>query len=345
MRTALSDTRCISPVPDIIIPKTISTSNPNATSDFRSCPTEVAVPLVIDTTQIQTRIRTDSGVVMSSDSSPEPQLKVDEINLSSEATSVSCQTFVTGANDDIANEITSSKREGGQLPDPVTNLRYSARLADLLCHGLLDTKKIYEMYCERNPLAGEEEKTECSTANSSLGNYEPSMEAPAEVDIKPPAASKNKNERLIALLDMYEKQDMLSKDFADDMASKVKDSSVGNANLEIFPTELFGFKKRKKRHSRSLNETKIHQRAALSATPSVNEVTSSCSNVKYSCDTTIENENRLDGNRASRAITEVPDVTVVDGGSFMPKDLCSTRVLTSRVLTAPSRATYTTTYI
>ena len=47
----------------------------------------------------------------------------------------------------------------------------------------------------------------------------------------------------------------------------------------------------------------------------------------------------------SRAITEIPEVTVVGGGSFVPKDLCSTGILTSRVLTAPSRATYTTAYI
>lgn len=52
-----------------------------------------------------------------------------------------------------------------------------------------------------------------------------------------------------------------------------------------------------------------------------------------------------DDDRASRAITEIPEVTVIGGGSFVPKDLCSTGILTSRVLTAPSRATYTTAYI
>ncbi|XP_033333747.2 uncharacterized protein LOC117224742 isoform X1 [Megalopta genalis] len=63
--------------------------------------------------------------------------------------------------------------------------------------------------------------------------------------------------------------------------------------------------------------------------------------------TVSEDEHRLDdgGDDASRAITEIPEVTVVGGGSFVPKDLCSTRILTSRVLTAPSRATYTTAYI
>lgn len=52
-----------------------------------------------------------------------------------------------------------------------------------------------------------------------------------------------------------------------------------------------------------------------------------------------------DDDGTSRAITEIPEVTVVGGGSFVPKDLCSTGILTSRVLTAPSRATYTTAYI
>ncbi|XP_012345543.1 uncharacterized protein LOC100865646 [Apis florea] len=53
----------------------------------------------------------------------------------------------------------------------------------------------------------------------------------------------------------------------------------------------------------------------------------------------------VDGDETSRAITEIPEVAVVGGGSFVPKDLCSTGILTSRVLTAPSRATYTTAYI
>ncbi|XP_017794513.1 PREDICTED: serine-rich adhesin for platelets isoform X1 [Habropoda laboriosa] len=63
--------------------------------------------------------------------------------------------------------------------------------------------------------------------------------------------------------------------------------------------------------------------------------------------TVSEDKDRLDGDvdETSRAITEIPEVTVVGGGSFVPKDLCSTGILTSRVLTAPSRATYTTAYI
>lgn len=57
-----------------------------------------------------------------------------------------------------------------------------------------------------------------------------------------------------------------------------------------------------------------------------------------------DDDGRVD-DETSRAITEIPEVTVVGGGSFVPKDLCSTGILTSRVLTAPSRATYTTAYI
>nr|XP_034184238.1 uncharacterized protein LOC117606194 isoform X4 [Osmia lignaria] len=62
--------------------------------------------------------------------------------------------------------------------------------------------------------------------------------------------------------------------------------------------------------------------------------------------TVSEDDDRLDNEDTCRAITEIPEVTVVGGGSsFVPKDLCSTGILTSRVLTAPSRATYTTAYI
>lgn len=63
-------------------------------------------------------------------------------------------------------------------------------------------------------------------------------------------------------------------------------------------------------------------------------------------DITSEDENSCaNDDRTSRSITEVPDVAVVYGGSIVPKDLCSTRPLTSRTQTAPSRATYTTAYI
>jgi len=57
------------------------------------------------------------------------------------------------------------------------------------------------------------------------------------------------------------------------------------------------------------------------------------------------NESCPNGDHMNRAITELPEVTVIGGGSIMPKDLCSTGPLTSRTKTAPSRATYTTTYI
>lgn len=49
--------------------------------------------------------------------------------------------------------------------------------------------------------------------------------------------------------------------------------------------------------------------------------------------------------RTNRAITDVPDVVVIDSGPIVPKDLCSMKTLTSRTQTAPSRAIYETTYI
>ncbi|XP_063991648.1 uncharacterized protein LOC135170066 isoform X2 [Diachasmimorpha longicaudata] len=49
--------------------------------------------------------------------------------------------------------------------------------------------------------------------------------------------------------------------------------------------------------------------------------------------------------RRKRGLSDIPDVVFVTGEPLVPKDLCSTRILTSRVLTAPSRATYTTAYI
>lgn len=62
-------------------------------------------------------------------------------------------------------------------------------------------------------------------------------------------------------------------------------------------------------------------------------------------DRTLNADESCPNDKHSRAITEVPEVTVVGGGSIMPRDLCSTGPLTSRTKTAPSRATYTTAYI
>ncbi|EFN83896.1 uncharacterized protein LOC105183769 [Harpegnathos saltator] len=350
VRTALSDTRCLSPVPDTLTADTTSTpiSTSVATSVFRSsCSAEVASPLVIETTL--TRNRTDSGVVVSSDSSPEPQtmaMKTDKLDQTPEAISASCQPVLGSANDETAARC-NTENPGVTRADPVTNLVYSARLANLLYYGLLDTKAIYEMYCERNPLVGEEKKTTTNVAQADDDLFTEIFAESTEVDL--PAASRNGHEAGIAPLNSLEEQNGSSKKSSGDTASKAEGSSTEGSpsSLESFSATLFGLKKRRKKsHSkRSSNESdklgKIRQRDAVLG----DRIMSSCSNAKHSCDRMNGNRFVVDDSRASRAIVDVPDVAVVDGGSFVPKDLCSTRILTSRVLTAPSRATYTTAYI
>ncbi|KAF7397292.1 hypothetical protein HZH68_008514 [Vespula germanica] len=67
---------------------------------------------------------------------------------------------------------------------------------------------------------------------------------------------------------------------------------------------------------------------------------------KRETETKSEEEEEPRRSPRDRLVEIIPEVTVVDGGSFVPKDLCSgAGILTSRVLTAPSRATYTTAYI
>lgn len=79
--------------------------------------------------------------------------------------------------------------------------------------------------------------------------------------------------------------------------------------------------------------------------PRENTKVSPCSSGS-NCDTANEDEDCFPtDSRTGRVITDVPDVVVISGGSIVPKDLCSTRTLTSRTQTAPSRATYTTAYI
>lgn len=61
----------------------------------------------------------------------------------------------------------------------------------------------------------------------------------------------------------------------------------------------------------------------------------------------IGNNNNISTSRSleENGVAEVPEIVVVAGKSVVPKHLCSTRILTSRVLTAPSRTTCTTAYI
>ncbi|XP_014474751.1 PREDICTED: uncharacterized protein LOC106744461 [Dinoponera quadriceps] len=348
VRTALNDTRCLSPVPDTTITNATSssTSKSVAASAFRPYPAEVAAPLVIETAQTRIRNRLDSGVVVSSDSSPEPRLKVDNIgHQPSNATSASCQP--TKASDDTENDENSrckSENHKPRRPDPITNITYSARLVDLLCYGLLDTKQIYEMYCERNPLVGEEKKTDTVQTEDDLF-----AEITAEAEAESSAASnRNGAEVEIAPSDSFKKQNS-SKDSSSNATSKAEGSSSTEdaSTFDDFSATLFGLKKRRKKgHSKkSSSGTDMPGKFCQQDAVLDDEITNSCSNARHSRDTMNGDENRFDENRASRAIAEVPDVAVVDGGSFVPKDLCSTRILTSRVLTAPSRATYTTAYI
>lgn len=356
VRTALNDTRYISPVssdPVIANPTSV------ATSVLRPRSAEVAAPLVNETTQ--TRDRTDSGVVMSSDSSPEPQLKVDSTD--PETNSASPQqpvtTAVTGASDDVARDIVTARCNSGdrKRPEPVANIVYSARLADLLCYGLLDTKAIYDMYYRQtNPLVDEEEEQEAKKKTTNAFTDDDlfaEIVAEVEADLLSTASRKKAT---IAPFNCPKEEDGSPKDSSSsDTAHKAEGSTRDtNSPLEVaqdeslFSVRLLDLKKRRKKgHSKKSSNGKIRQRGAALE----NEITSSRSDRHDGRDTMNGNGNPFDGSpfdvsrAASRAIVEVPDVAVLDGGSFVPKDLCSTRALTSRVLTAPSRATYTTAYI
>lgn len=345
MRTALNDTRYISPVSDTVIANVVSTSKSVATSVLCPCSEEVAAPLVTETTQTQTRNRIDSGVVVSSDSSPEPQLKVDNIDSSSETNPSSSQSVVTSTDDGIAKNETVRNKDRTSTLSSLTNMLHSSQLIVLRSYGLLDTKSYYEMKSQ----IGDERIT--STADLLAD-----MAAAKQANRLKTANGNNEGETGIAPLNNLKEQNGSSKDSSSDTADKAEGSSPSEdtSSLDSFSATLFGLKKRRKKgHSKKPStETdkpgKIRQRDVVLE----NEIADSCLKAKHSRDTTNDDESRTDGNpfdenrlSASRAIAEVPDVAVLDGGSFVPTDLCSTRVLTSRVLTAPSRATYTTAYI
>ncbi|OAD61759.1 hypothetical protein WN48_08462 [Eufriesea mexicana] len=111
-----------------------------------------------------------------------------------------------------------------------------------------------------------------------------------------------------------------------------------------------GSKKSRKKKSSSLSKRSFSEADKIAPSTTLERKESGTRDVRRTVSEDAD-RSRLDGgdddadDETSRAITEVPEVIVVGGGSFVPKDLCSTGILTSRVLTAPSRATYTTAYI
>ncbi|XP_020291780.1 uncharacterized protein LOC109858691 isoform X2 [Pseudomyrmex gracilis] len=153
---------------------------------------------------------------------------------------------------------------------------------------------------------------------------------------------------------LKQQEDSTDKQKPNDVASKEKNSIDHVTRLPGMcdvRTQRGSFKKpRRKKNNlkRSFSETDKSDKNLRQDTRVLNEriPVRPLSLAETGRDMTSEDENSCaNDDHTSRSITEVPDVAVVYGGSIVPKDLCSTRPLTSRTQTAPSRATYTTAYI
>jgi len=144
---------------------------------------------------------------------------------------------------------------------------------------------------------------------------------------------------------LEEQKDLLDKltDFGSKMELNHPDHNFWQKVCKFYNQQGSFKKPRQKKRNRRLfsdSDEDSHQDTKILA-----DMVPLCSS-ESKCDTANEDEDCFpNDDRTSRAITDVPDVVVIGGGSIVPKDLCSTRTLTSRTQTAPSRATYTTAYI
>ncbi|XP_011694239.1 PREDICTED: uncharacterized protein LOC105453756 [Wasmannia auropunctata] len=255
-------------------------------------------------------------------------------------TSLSCQTVVTCTNDGAANAV------------GIGSLNKMETICEILSVLELDNyfvpfgQKARDVDTARNdgrvkpPTMTEEEKKRLLTASS-----EELTELFAMYEAKVSSITGKDGAKDLGCFQVLEEQ----KDLPDKLSKTEQSVNRSDSHSfwqRMFHTQRGSFKKprRKKGNLRRLfseGDKDLRQDTKIPT-----DTAPPCSS-ESNCDTANEDEEDCFPNdeRTSRAITDVPDVVVIGGGSIVPKDLCSTRTLTSRIQTAPSRATYTTAYI
>jgi len=337
VRTALAETRSLPPV----LPSAASshTSSVCSSSALRSRSAEVMALLVSEATD------RNSGSCEESPRSTKDENDRSEIR-QSEAIDTTNDRAVS------AVEIGPEKHEAENQRSELTAKNFwqlcMTELADCLTSS--DQKRTCDTATARRNDGEEErpstieEETQTNllmTAERRAGDQLP--ENPAEVETPLPVGKTETRTTPVVVADEQSN---------DQETSKIAvERSIDHASWQ----RLYDFQRGSCKKSRSRNKCEL--RRCLSETDKFSK-TSQHRGVKVSIDATSSshssltgtsrgtvNESCPNGDRMSRAITEVPEVTVVGGGSIMPRDLCSTGPLTSRTKTAPSRATYTTAYI
>jgi hypothetical protein len=351
VRTALAETRSLPPVlPSATSSHTFSVCSSSA---LRSRSAEVMALFV---SEARTEDR-NSGSASCEDS---PRSTKDENDRSGTASAL-CQSEATDTMNDRAVNAAEigSKREAENQRSELTAKNFwqlcMTELADCLTSS--DQKRTCDTDTARRNNGEEErpstikEETQTNLLNAAegggAGDQQP-PENPAEVETQLLAEQKIETETPVSSdtgVVVEERKD--ANEQSSDQTSKIDiERSVDHASWQ----RLYAFQRGSCKKSR---RKKCELRRCLSETDKFSKSQHWGSKVSigtsYSSSTGTSrgmvNESCPNGDHMNRAITEVPEVTVVGGGSIMPKDLCSTGPLTSRTKTAPSRATYTTTYI
>jgi len=265
-------------------------------------------------------------------------------------TSLSCQTIVT--NDDATNAVGPWNKIGNQSSGFID----TRTICEFLSMLELDNYFVSFDQKEAHNTTGNDDKVESSTMTEEERRTKRLLTDTLEkltddqlleiCEMKmSPITENDRTNDLGSFKVLEEQKDLLDKlsDFASKTEFNHSDHNFWQKLCKIY-NQQGSFKKprQKKRNRRLFSESDKdpHQDTKILA-----DMVSLCSS-ESKCDTANEDEDCFpNDNRTSRAITDVPDVVVIGGGSIVPKDLCSTRTLTSRTQTAPSRATYTTAYI
>lgn len=343
VRTALSDTRSLSPV----LSSAISSHSSSASSVLRSVPSlrshsaEMEIlPPVSETADQRPSTEADFESTLREEPARSTE---DESDRPSEITLASCSTYNNATN---MIRIKSRNESGNQNSEFIDIGDTFSELFTYLemCKIHARENKLKSLRTELKSLKEEIIQVKIGTGTPEKQLDDKLLRKWKRMEEYVKSLQKKDETEIDALSSVLKEQE----DSNSDVMSKIE-RSIDHASWQTpgeFRNQRSSFKKPRRKKSslkRSFSETDKNSRDSKSMADS-----SSSNAINH--DTTVNEEGNsyLNDDHASRAIIEVPDVAVVGGGCIMPKDFCSMKPLTSRTQTAPSRATaftYTTAFI
>ncbi|XP_012536969.1 uncharacterized protein LOC105837046 [Monomorium pharaonis] len=348
VRTALASCFLLPAIP----PASHTFSSDSSTSRPRSA--EVTLRLISDASNRCENSATDSGPVSREDS------PTDE-NARSEMSSASRQTVaVTCTNDDAANTVDiglwnkmETQSSGFVDTKAICEIMSMLELNDYFVP--FDQEEARNVGTTNDSKVKTEEKTEEEPRTKkhliSTDGLEPGNQVLVSREMKMSSIMEKDEAKDLESSKVLEEQNDLP-DKLNDAASKAE-KFISHSDNHSFWQKLRKFNNQRGSFKKSRRKKASLRRLFSEGDKDLREDTknpvgtvSPCSS-ESNRDTANEDEDDCFSNdsRTDRTITDVPDVVVINGGSIVPNNLCSTRTLTSRTQTAPSRATYTTAYI